>query len=343
MAGRLDGIIWVTTPKKVGDLRGVREIRRVLKARTNFAYVVNKMDWLLAQSNTPPMAELGSGRRRRCAGRLPMMIRGRARIVRFSLRASIARRTRCWTRSRGVAICRIGRRWRSRTASCARAVERVLGRFSCAARFADDRADRGSSGGQQAGQSVVPGEGAGAAVARALRAAGGDRADRSGRSTRRCWPNLGRAVPAGRVLRRRAGGDQQRPAAVGGMVERAVSAAGGGVAAGGDRGLAGNRCCGAALSGLRSLRSSEGPAAADDPFRQDGVDVERSGCGSDFGGAFAAGGIADASADRIAGIERARPAVSHRHTGGGGRFAVGGDYAAAGGAGRMRLAGWCGG
>ncbi len=58
IAGVLDGIIWVTTPKKVGDLRGMKEIRRVLKSRTNFVYVVNKMDWLLAQSDGPPLREL---------------------------------------------------------------------------------------------------------------------------------------------------------------------------------------------------------------------------------------------------------------------------------------------
>lgn len=51
VAGALDGIIWVTTPKKVGDLRAIREMRRVLKARANFVYVVNKMDWLLGQSD----------------------------------------------------------------------------------------------------------------------------------------------------------------------------------------------------------------------------------------------------------------------------------------------------
>jgi len=58
IAGTLDGIIWVTTPKKVGDLRGIAEIDRILKARGNFAYVVNKMDWLIAQSDQPPQAEL---------------------------------------------------------------------------------------------------------------------------------------------------------------------------------------------------------------------------------------------------------------------------------------------
>ncbi len=58
IAGVLDGIIWVTTPKKVGDLRAIREIQRVLKSRTNFAYVVNKMDWVLAQSDRPPREEL---------------------------------------------------------------------------------------------------------------------------------------------------------------------------------------------------------------------------------------------------------------------------------------------
>ncbi len=58
IAGVLDGIIWVTTPKKVGDLRAIEEIRRVLKARINFCYVVNKMDWLIAQSGLLPAEEL---------------------------------------------------------------------------------------------------------------------------------------------------------------------------------------------------------------------------------------------------------------------------------------------
>jgi hypothetical protein len=47
----LDGIIWLTTPKKVADSRAIQEIQGVLKSRTNFVYVVNKIDWLLAQSN----------------------------------------------------------------------------------------------------------------------------------------------------------------------------------------------------------------------------------------------------------------------------------------------------
>lgn len=54
----LDGIIWVTTPKKVGDLRAIREIEGVLKARTNFIYVVNKIDWLLGQSAGSARGEL---------------------------------------------------------------------------------------------------------------------------------------------------------------------------------------------------------------------------------------------------------------------------------------------
>ena len=54
----LDGIIWVTTPKKIGDLRAIAEIGRVLKARSNFVYVVNKIDWLLAQADGPPQEEL---------------------------------------------------------------------------------------------------------------------------------------------------------------------------------------------------------------------------------------------------------------------------------------------
>lgn len=58
MASVLDGIIWVTTPKKVGDLRAIGEVERILKARTNFAYVVNKMDWLIAQSAGSPQTEL---------------------------------------------------------------------------------------------------------------------------------------------------------------------------------------------------------------------------------------------------------------------------------------------
>ena len=58
VAALLDGVIWVTTPKKVGDLRAAREIQRVLKHRTNFVYVVNKMDWLLAQSDAAPQADM---------------------------------------------------------------------------------------------------------------------------------------------------------------------------------------------------------------------------------------------------------------------------------------------
>ncbi len=58
VAGVLDGIIWLTTPKKMSDLRGICEIRRVLKDRANFIYVVNKMDWLLAQSAAPSEDEL---------------------------------------------------------------------------------------------------------------------------------------------------------------------------------------------------------------------------------------------------------------------------------------------
>lgn len=56
--GALDGIIWVTTPKKMGDLRAMNEIQRVLKDRANFVHVVNKMDWLLAQSDSAPLGEL---------------------------------------------------------------------------------------------------------------------------------------------------------------------------------------------------------------------------------------------------------------------------------------------
>lgn len=58
IAGVLDGIIWVTTPKKIGDLRSILEVQRVLKDRANFVYVVNKMDWLLTQTAGPPLAEL---------------------------------------------------------------------------------------------------------------------------------------------------------------------------------------------------------------------------------------------------------------------------------------------
>lgn len=58
IASRLDGIIWVTTPKKVGDARAIQEVERVLKSRTNFVYVVNKMDWLLAQSDRSPVEAL---------------------------------------------------------------------------------------------------------------------------------------------------------------------------------------------------------------------------------------------------------------------------------------------
>jgi len=58
MASLLDGVIWVTTPKKVGDFRAAQEIHRVLKDRTNFVYVVNKIDWLLAQSDGDACEEL---------------------------------------------------------------------------------------------------------------------------------------------------------------------------------------------------------------------------------------------------------------------------------------------
>ncbi len=54
----LDGIIWVSTPKKLGDLRAMKEVQRVLKASSNFVHVVNKIDWLLAQADGPPLAEL---------------------------------------------------------------------------------------------------------------------------------------------------------------------------------------------------------------------------------------------------------------------------------------------
>ncbi|MCA9298109.1 MAG: 50S ribosome-binding GTPase, partial [Phycisphaerales bacterium] len=46
----LDGIIWVTTPKKIADVRAVEEVRRLLQSRTNFLYVVNKGDWLLERT-----------------------------------------------------------------------------------------------------------------------------------------------------------------------------------------------------------------------------------------------------------------------------------------------------
>lgn len=58
MSNVLDGIIWITTPKKVGDERAIREIHRVLKDRANFVYVLNKMDWLVAQEGGDPAASL---------------------------------------------------------------------------------------------------------------------------------------------------------------------------------------------------------------------------------------------------------------------------------------------
>jgi hypothetical protein len=58
VAGSLDGIIWITTPKKVGDLRAMDEINRVLKSPTNFIFVVNKIDWLVAQSDRPADVEV---------------------------------------------------------------------------------------------------------------------------------------------------------------------------------------------------------------------------------------------------------------------------------------------
>jgi len=58
MSNVLDGIIWITTPKKVGDERAIREIHRVLKDRANFVYVLNKMDWLVAQEGGDPNASI---------------------------------------------------------------------------------------------------------------------------------------------------------------------------------------------------------------------------------------------------------------------------------------------
>jgi hypothetical protein len=58
IATRLDGVLWVATPKKVGDRRGLAEVRRLLKDRANIAHVVNKLDWLLAQADGPPGKEL---------------------------------------------------------------------------------------------------------------------------------------------------------------------------------------------------------------------------------------------------------------------------------------------
>ncbi|NOT02823.1 MAG: GTPase domain-containing protein, partial [Phycisphaerales bacterium] len=51
VAALLDGVIWLTTPKKVGDRRSIDEIHRVLKDCGNFVYVVNKMDWVLANAD----------------------------------------------------------------------------------------------------------------------------------------------------------------------------------------------------------------------------------------------------------------------------------------------------
>ena len=50
LAPSLDGIIWVTTPKKIADVRAVEEIRRLLQSRHNFVYVVNKGDWLIERT-----------------------------------------------------------------------------------------------------------------------------------------------------------------------------------------------------------------------------------------------------------------------------------------------------
>lgn len=58
LSGVLDGIIWVVSPKKVADLEAIRRARDLLKDRGNFVYVVNKVDWLLAQSPRPPEEEL---------------------------------------------------------------------------------------------------------------------------------------------------------------------------------------------------------------------------------------------------------------------------------------------
>ncbi|HRX86899.1 MAG TPA: GTPase domain-containing protein [Phycisphaerae bacterium] len=125
IAGVLDGIIWVTTPKKVGDVRAIDEVERILKARANFAYVVNKMDWLIAQSNQPPQVELA-----RAAEALRRQVSccdaddGRARSFLVSARyrthddmlAAIAR-------SRAVDAARLN-------GEMAQAVDELLGRFT---------------------------------------------------------------------------------------------------------------------------------------------------------------------------------------------------------------------
>lgn len=58
LAGVLDGIIWVVSPKKVADLAAIHRARDLLKDRGNFVYVVNKLDWLLAQSRNSAAAEI---------------------------------------------------------------------------------------------------------------------------------------------------------------------------------------------------------------------------------------------------------------------------------------------
>ncbi len=58
LAPFMDGVVWVTTPKKLGDLRAADQIAQVLKDRANFVYVVNKIDWLLAQARVSPHDEL---------------------------------------------------------------------------------------------------------------------------------------------------------------------------------------------------------------------------------------------------------------------------------------------
>lgn len=125
IAGVLDGIIWVTTPKKVGDVRAIDEVERILKARANFAYVVNKMDWLIAQSDQPPQVEMA-----RAAEALRRQVTccdtddGRARSFLVSARyRSAGEMLAAIASSRAVDVARLN-------GAMTQAVEELLGSFA---------------------------------------------------------------------------------------------------------------------------------------------------------------------------------------------------------------------
>ncbi|HUU85289.1 MAG TPA: hypothetical protein VM243_17455 [Phycisphaerae bacterium] len=127
----LDGIIWITTPKKVGDLRAMAEIQRVLKARCNFVYVVNKIDWLLAQagpSDGGPEAELqrvADALASQIAEADPDAVEGRAFLISARYR-SAASMLDAIARSRGLPDATEST---DADRSIAAAVDRALGEF----------------------------------------------------------------------------------------------------------------------------------------------------------------------------------------------------------------------